>query len=230
MPTSNNESSQVAEALDRLSAAMEALQIRYDATERAHRRRRIALMVVLIILAGVTYKTLSPVVEQLSSLPKLISQALPGSRAADLNPDAAKVERQRLMQMLSPEERARIEVFEKERQWISDYIAVTDHFNAGATIALFLSNMSESMKVMPGMHAEVRSMAEEVRKMNGEMHSMNDKMNSIPVLATEIQGMRALMTPLPGMAADIKGMHFYMSSMAWDLDSSIGKAGRMLPW
>ena len=230
MPTSNNESSQVAEALDRLSAAMETLQIRYDATERAHRHVRIALVIVLILLAGAAYKVFSPLAAQLGALPQIISQALPGLKTKILNPDAAATERQRLMEMLSPEKRARIEAFEKDQQWISDYIAATEDFNPGATIALFLSNMSESIEVMPDLYAELRSMTEEVRIMNREMRTMNGKMSSIPVLATEVQGMHTQMTALPVLATDVKGMLFYMSIMAKDLDSTMGEAGRMMPW
>jgi hypothetical protein len=230
MPTLNNESSQVAEALDRLSAAMETLQIRYDAAERAHWQVRIALVVVLILLAGATYKVFSPLAAQLGALPQIISQALPGLRTKILSPDAAATERQRLMQALSPEKRARVEAFEKDQQWISDYIAATENFNPGATIALFLSNMSKSVEVMPDLYAELRSMTEEVRIMNREMRTMNDKMSSIPVLATEVQGMHTQMTALPVLSTDVKGMLFYMSIMAKDLDSTMGEAGRMMPW
>ena len=230
MSTTNNESTQVAEALDRLSAAMETLQSRYDATQRAHRQLRIALVVALIFLAGATYKALSPLAAQLGALPQIISQALPGSRKTTLNPDEAAAKRQRLMQALSPEKRAQIEAFEKDRQWISDYIAATRNFDPGATIALFLSNMADSVAVMPDLYTELRSITKEVRVMNSEMHTMNNKMSSIPVLATEVQGMHAQMTSLPVLATDVKGMHFYMSIMAKDLDSTMGEAGRMMPW
>ncbi len=115
-------------------------------------------------------------------------------------------------------------------QWVSDYIAVTDSFDPGATIALFLSNMAESIEVMPDLYAEVRSMTEEMRSMNDEMQTMNGKMSAIPVLATEVRGMHAQMTALPVLASDVKSMHFYMSIMAKDLDSTMGEAGRMMPW
>ena len=38
------------------------------------------------------------------------------------------------------------------------------------------------------------------------------------------------MTSLPVLASDVKDMHFYMSIMAKDLDSTMGEAGRMMPW
>jgi hypothetical protein len=230
MPIPNEETAQVADALNRLSGAMEQLAARYDVTERANRRVRMALILVLVLLVGVTYKTLAPVAEELSALPGIISQALPALRPAKLDPDDAAVEKQRLMEVLSPEQRARIEIFEREQQWVSDYIAATEGFDPGATIALFLSNMAESVEVMPEISAAVSSMTDNVRVMNNELQIMNEKMSSIPVLATEVQGMHAHMTALPLLATDVKGMHFFMSVMAKDLDSTMGEAGRMMPW
>jgi hypothetical protein len=223
MPTSNEDPSQVADALNRLSAAMEQLQVRYDATERTNRRVRIGLIVVLVILGGAVYRALSPIADQLSTLPQIISQALPGFKTESLDPETSAAERQRLMDALSPEERDRIETFEAQQQWVSDYIAVTEGFDPGASIALFLSNMARSVEVIPDLYAEVRAM-------NDEMRTMNGKMSSIPVLAAEIQGMHAQMSALPVLATDVKGMHFYMSIMARDLDSTMGEAGRMMPW
>ena len=83
---------------------------------------------------------------------------------------------------------------------------------------------------MPDVYNELRFMTKEVHIMSNEIRTMNEKMSYIPVLATEVQGMNAKMTALPVLASDVKGMHFYMSTMAKDLDSSMGKAGRMIPW
>ena len=230
MSTSNDDPSEVADALNRLSTAMEQLQARYDSSERANRRVRISLIVVLVLLGGATYKALSPIADQLGTLPQMISQVLPGLKTTTLDPDAAAAERQRLMESLSSEERARVETFEEDQQWVSDYIAASEGFDPGATIALFLSQMAESVKVMPDVLAEVRSMTDEVHSMNNEMHTMNDKMNALPVLASEVQGMHAQMGALPVLATEIKGMHFYMSVMARDMDSTMGEARRMVPW
>ena len=230
MSDSNEDASQVAAALHRLSAAMEQLQARYDAAERANRRVRIAMLVVLLLLGAALYRTLVPVADQFAKLPQIISQALPVLRPAKLDPEIAAAERQRLMEALSPEQRARIEIFERDQQWVSDYIAASEGFDPGATIALFLSNMAGSVAVMPDLHAEVRTMSDEVRSMNNEMRTMNGKMSSIPVLAAEVQGMNGKMSALPVLANDVKGMHFYMSTMARDVDSTMGEAGRMMPW
>jgi len=231
MVNSNDDPSEVADALNRLSTAMEQLHARYDSAERANRRVRIALIVALLLLGGAIYKVVSPIADQLGTIPQMISQALPGLKMTTLDPDAAKAERQRFMESLSAAERAQVDTFEKDLKWVSDYIATSEVFDPGATIALFLSQMAESVKVMPALLAEVHSMTDEVRSMNNEMYAMNDKMNALPVLASDVQeGMHAQMSALPVLATEVKGMHFYMSLMARDVDSTMGEAGRMMLW
>ena len=227
MPTSNQEPSQVAEALDRLSVAMEQLQVRYDASQRASRRIQVALVVVLIFLGWLAYHTLSPVADIVTQIPEIIPRLKPPSSQVV---EAAAEERQRLMASLPPDRRAQIELFEQQQKWVSDYLAANPDFNTGAAVALFLSQMSQSVQVMPELYAEVRSMTEEVRSMNNEMHTMNDKMSALPVLAADIQMMRTQMEALPVLATEVRGMHFYMSLMAKDMDSTMGEAGRMMPW
>jgi hypothetical protein len=134
------------------------------------------------------------------------------------------------MAALSPERRAVVERFEENQKWVSDYIAASQDFDPGATIALFLSDMAESVKVMPELHAEVRSMTDQVLDMNSEMRTMNERMSSIPVLAREVSGMHERIRALPVLATDVKGMHFYTSIMAKDVDATMGEAGRMMPW
>jgi hypothetical protein len=224
MPTSNQDPSEVTEALNRLSAAMEGLQTRYDASERATRRMRIALVIVFLLLGGAMYKAIQPIAEQMNALPQILRQALPGLKKVTLDPETAAAERQRLMESLAPEE------FEEKQKWVSDYIAASEDFDPGATIALFLSDMATSIQVMPELHRDVRAMTDQVRDMNNEIRTMNEKMSSIPILATEVRGINEQMRALPVLATDVKGMHFYMSIMAKDLDATMGEAGRMMPW
>lgn len=226
MSTSNQDPSEVVDALNRLSAAMEHLQTRYDASERANRRVRIVLIIIFVLLGGMMYKAIHPISDQVSAL----LQILPGLKKVPLDAETAAAERQQLMEELSPERRARVEKFEEHQQWVSDYIAASQDFHPGATIALFLSDMAESVKVMPELYTEVRAMTDQVRVMNNEMHTMNEKMSSIPVLATEVRGMHEQMRALPVLASDVKGMRFYMSIMAKDVNSTMGEAGRMMPW
>ena len=58
----------------------------------------------------------------------------------------------------------------------------------------------------------VKSM-ESVPRMHAEMQAMNGKMNALPFLANEVAGMNAK-----------------MGVMAADMDSTMGRAGRMMPW
>jgi hypothetical protein len=58
----------------------------------------------------------------------------------------------------------------------------------------------------------VKSM-ESVPRMHAEMQAMNGKMNALPFLANEVAGMNAK-----------------MGVMTADMDSTMGRAGRMMPW
>ena len=58
----------------------------------------------------------------------------------------------------------------------------------------------------------VKSM-ESVPRMHAEMQVMNTKMNALPFLANEVAGMNAK-----------------MGVMTADMDSTMGRAGRMMPW
>lgn len=58
----------------------------------------------------------------------------------------------------------------------------------------------------------VKSM-ESVPRMQAEMQAMNTKMNALPFLANEVAGMNAK-----------------MGVMTADMDSTMGRAGRMMPW
>jgi len=223
MLTASEEQTQIADAMNNLAAAMERLQNRYDAAQRANRRARVALFFAsLIILGGAGYWALTPVARMI--------YALAPQTLAQLDPEAAEEERKRLKELLSPEERAQIEEIEVQVKWVSDYLKVFTGFDAGASITLFLAQMSSSVQVMPAMYAEVRSMKQEIETINEEMSLMNAKMSSLPVMARDVQGMNAKLDALPILATDVKGMHAQMGVMAAGMDSTMGRAGRMMPW
>jgi hypothetical protein len=112
---------------------------------------------------------------------------------------AATGARDQLVAMLSAEDRARLLEFEQKVSWVSQYTRSSPQFDAGAAIALLLSDMVKSMDAVPRMHAE--------------MQAMNVKMNALPFLANEVAGMNAK-----------------MGVMTADMDSTLGRAGRMMPW
>jgi hypothetical protein len=223
MSTTSEEQAQIANALNNLAAAMERLQDRYDAAQRANRHARVALFFAsLIILGGVGYWALTPVSRMISVLaPQTLARR---------DPEAAEAERIRLKELLAPEERAHIEEFEAQVKWVHDYLKVFTDFDAGASITLFLAQMSASVKVMPAMYAEVRSMKQEMITINAEMSLMNAKMNSLPAMARDVQGLNIKMDALPILATDVHGMHAQMGVISAGMDSTVGQAGRMMPW
>jgi D-alanyl-D-alanine dipeptidase len=213
MPDTNQESVQVAEALNRLSIAMEDLQTRYDASQRASRRIRIALMIVLLLLGGAAYQLFSPVIETFGAVAQSISQVLSRFKPQPKNTAAAIKKKQQLLMQLTDDERARIEHFQKQEKWVAQYLAVNPNYHPGAAVALHLSQMSDAVMVMPKMYDEIQAMNNNIHIITRELNIMNDKMNAMPPLA-----------------GDIREMKFYISIMARDVNSSMGKAGRILPW
>ncbi len=219
MPASNQEASQVADALLRLSVAMEQMQASYAATQRVNRRVRVALLVVLIVFGAVAYQAFSPLAEVLALAPRLIEQLGPPAMEAE----AAALKRKELLAGLAPEQRAGFEQFEVEHQFLNEYLSAYPDFKPGIMISLFLSQMADSVKVMPDMYEAVRSMEREIG-------TMNIKVNALPVLATDVQAMNNKMSALPVLANEVQGMNVKMSVMAAGMDSTMGRTGRMMPW
>lgn len=215
--------SEVTNALNRLAVAMEQLPARYDAIQRANRRLRVAVVILMLSLfGGAVYVALIPGA-------RLLGQVLQPKLAA-VDPERAAAEKQRLLGMLSKEDQARVISFEQRMDWVGQYISASPDFNAGAAVTYFLADMSSSVAIMPAMYAQVRTMNEEIRAIDDEMQAMNAKMQALPVLTTEVQGMNGKMSALPVMATDVQGMHAQMSVMAAGMDSTMGRAGRMLPF
>jgi len=215
MSASENESDPVVETLSCLTTAMERLQTRYEASERTARNLRIILILVLGLLGAVAYQALSPVAQMLDRVAE--------PRPAALDPAVAAAQREQLLRMLPADERARIERFEQQQRWVSSYLAANPEFHTGPAIALVLSQMAQSVQVMPTMVGEVRSMTGELRAMNAEVRAMSDQIGAID----------SKMYALPLMAGDIHAMHGNMSVMVGGMDSTMGRMrrmGRMFPW
>ncbi len=226
MPDPDQQPAEVTEALNRLSLAMEQLQGSYARSQRANLRLRVAMVLVLFLLAGAAYHVTMPVLELTAQIPQLIPQL----KKASLDPEEARVERQRLMEKLTPEQQEQVLRFEEDLEWLSKYLDVYPEFSAGAAVSLFLSNMSGSIKVMPDLYDQVQIMTAEVQAMNDELHTMNGKMDALPVLAGDVKGMNHQMNALPILATEVKAMNFHMSIMSRGMDSTMGEAGRMMPW
>ena len=134
-------------------------------------------------------------------------------RLAQSDPAAAEAQKQRLLVSLPAEERARLQEFEAALRLLREYVDVSPDFNAGAAVAMVLFDMSRSVEVMPALYRIVAAMGDDMRTMNARLAEMERKMDALPVLATEVPGMRA-----------------QMAVMAAGVDSTMGRAGRMMPW
>ena len=60
--------------------------------------------------------------------------------------------------------------------------------------------------------------------------NMAKAMESVPQMHSEMQVMNAKMNALPFMANEVAGMNAKMGVMTADMDSTLGRAGRMMPW
>ena len=76
----------------------------------------------------------------------------------------------------------------------------------------------------------VRTMRQEMQSINGEITAMSEKMDALPILANDVQGMNDKMHALPVLATEVQGIHRQVAIMAADMDSTMGRAGRMMPW
>jgi hypothetical protein len=55
-------------------------------------------------------------------------------------------------------------------------------------------------------------------------------MESVPQMHAEMQVMNARMNALPFIANEVAGMNAKMGVITADMDSTMGRAGRMMPW
>jgi hypothetical protein len=206
MPNPTDDQDQTAAAIAGLTAALQRFEVRYQSSRRAEQRLRIGLfLAILVIVVGAAYFTLA-------GTANLLSQFAP-SRIAQSDPAAAQQRREQLLANLPAEERARLEMFEAQVRLVREYVEVSPDFDSGAAVALVLSSMSRSVEVMPEINDAVAAMADDTRAISARMAAIDHKMEALPVLATEVQQMRG-----------------QMSVMAAGVDSTMGRAGRMLPW
>jgi hypothetical protein len=206
MPILTDDQDQTAAAIAGLTAALQRFEERYETSRRAERRLRIGLfLAVLVIVGGAAYFTVV-------GTGSLLAQFAP-FRIAQSDPAAAQQRREQLLANLPDEERGRLQKFEAQVRLVRENVEVSPDFDSGAAVALVLSNMSRSVEVMPELNRAVAAMAADTRAISTCMGAIDQKMDALPVLATEVQQMRG-----------------QMAVMAAGMDSTIGRAGRMLPW
>lgn len=141
---------------------------RLEATQQILHRRMRLHMIALLVAALVA------IISVASARPDATT-----ATAADppIMVAAALSERDRLLSALPPAEKARVEAFEAQVKWLSEYMSASPDFNAGAAIALFISNMANDMSAVPRMHQE--------------MLTMNARMAALPAMVLEMQAINA---------------------------------------
>jgi len=122
------------------------------------------------------------------------------------DPQSRTVSRDALIAQLPEKKRQKLEEFEQQVKWVHQYMQTWDEGRAGAVVALMLSNMATSMEAVPKMHEQ--------------MGVMNSLMNSMPVVATEMQRMNASISVIANN----------MGVMTHNMDSTMGRMGRAMPW
>lgn len=206
MPDPTDDREQTIAAIATLTDALQRLEAHYVATRRAERRLRLGLFLTALIgLGGAGYLALAATTD-------LLERIAP-PRLAQSDPGAAQQRREHLLANLPIHERARLALFEQQVALMREYVQVSPDFDAAATVALVLFQMSRSVEVMPELYRVVAEMNDEMRAIDGRMAEMSLKMDTLAVLATEVQGMRG-----------------QMAIMAAGVDSTMGRAGRMMPW
>lgn len=108
--------------------------------------------------------------------------------------------REALLDRLTAEQRRELERWERDVTWVSQYMHLS-------------GDRFDPGAMIAVMLARMARAVEAVPEMRTEMQVMNAKMNALPVMAAEVQG--------------INGK---MGIMAAGMDSTLGRAGRMMPW
>lgn len=115
-------------------------------------------------------------------------------------------QRQTLTAQLPQEAQAELAEFERNVEWVGQYLQTWDERQAGAVVALMLQRIGQNMNAMPKIHSE--------------MQTMNTLMQAMPVVAVEMQR----------MSANLAVITANMGVMTHNMDSTMGRMGRMMPW
>ena len=174
-----------------------------ELTEARHDRtiRRYRLLWLGIIALVVAVLYMS-----IGSGPTAFAQTEPQQGMSAAQPQSSAAKRKALIAQLPEEKRQEIEEFQQRVEWVSQYMQTWDEEQAGAVVALMLSRIAGSMDAVPEMHHE--------------MKAMNSLMKSMPIVAVEMQRMNA----------NISLITANMGVMTHNMDSTMGRMGRWIPW
>jgi hypothetical protein len=198
MQTSNEQFNQMSQAVRELSHAL--VQANTD-LQRAMRRQRWLVLGVVFLCAFAIYLPKEP---RASAFAPATTQST--LQTVQLDPQSREALRTALLEQLPEGQRKRLEAFEQQVKWVSQYMQTWDKGMEGAIVALMLYEIGHSMESVPDM--------------NEQMKVMNSLMNAMPVMATEMQRMNANMSVITAN----------MGVMTQNMDSTMGRMGRSMPW
>ena len=133
---------------------------------------------------------------------RAVPPALAQARAvADVQDDPSRAGRRaELLASLPEMTRNEIEQFERQARWLSEYLRTFGQDFDAGAVVALFLS-----KMAEDMHA--------MPNMNREMQTMNANMAAVPAIAVEMQRMNQLMT-----------------TIAANMDSTMGRMGRSMPW
>lgn len=198
MPTTNQQLDEMHQTVRQLVQTLAQTEARH---ERAMRRQRWNFVVFVMLLGLAFYMTNDPGAALFAEVP---AQSPP--QAETLDPESRAKMREELIKVLPDEKRQRLDRFEQEVNWVSQYMQTWDQGMEGAVVALMLYKMSNSMESVPQMFEQ--------------MKVMNSIMTAMPLMATEMQRINANMSLITAN----------MGVMTRNMDSTMGRMGRSMPW
>ena len=111
---------------------------------------------------------------------------------------ATAQQREALLSQLSAEDLEKIQAFEQEVTWLSQYMRSMDTFDPAAAVALFLSKMTTSVSAVPEMRREMQVMNTHMAAMPAivaEMHAINAKLSVMTAAMDSTMGRTGRMAP-----------------------------------
>ena len=107
-------------------------------------------------------------------------------------------QREALLSQLPAEDLEKIQEFEEQVTWLSQYMRSMDRFDPAAAVALFLSRMTTSVSAVPEMHREMQVMNTHMSAMPAivaEMHAINAKLSVMTAAMDSTLGRSGRMAP-----------------------------------
>lgn len=198
MQTTSQQLNEMHQTVTELARTLAQAEARH---ERAMRRQRWLFLLFAMLFFLVFYMMKEPGARVFAQTPAQLP-----SQTQNLDPESRAAVRDELMKALPDEKRQRLDRFEQEVKWVSQYMQTWDKGMEGAVVALMLYKMSNSMESVPQMFEQ--------------MKTMNALMTAMPLMATEMQRMNANMSAITAN----------MGVMTRNMDSTMGRMGRSMPW